>query len=323
MNLHQYSRVLIIRLKISGLPGVSKTDQQETKILVNSKGTNKRHARVTKTLFSDSLRAIDLRKLTTEVRNWLRAVSLPGEVDGKYMIPAARFRELAAKLNTFQTKYHQIVDDFIQNLAGEILVDQLGKQGMFTESDYPTATEIARHAKFDWGFEPLPESSGFLGMFDNEALDRDYADKHENHIASMFEKATAANLNRLQTRLVKAINTLANYSGATGQRLRANDLIAGLETDGREAKALNVSNDSEVARIGQEMIDFAASFPIPDNLKEVTIRARALAELQALLGDEISEPIMDAEFQQVPVEVESETVVESPTIPENIFEMSF
>lgn len=323
MNLASYANVLIIRLAISGLPGVSKTDQQETKILVNSKGTNKRHARVTKTLFSDSLRAIDLRKLTTEVRNWLRAVSLPGEVDGKYMIPAARFRELAAKLNTFQTKYHQIVDDFIQNLAGEILVDQLGKQGMFTESDYPTATEIARHAKFDWGFEPLPESSGFVGMFDTEALDRDYADKHENHIASMFEKATAANLNRLQTRLIKAINTLTNYSGAAGQRLRANDLIVGLETDGREAEALNVANDERVAEISQALIDFSSSFPIPDNLKDHTIRARALAELQTILGDGISEPIVNAEFEQAPALPEVETVAGTPAVPENIFEMSF
>lgn len=287
LNLSTYARVLIIRLAIAGLPGVTKTDRTETKKLVDDKKTTKRHARVTKTLFCDSPKAAELQKLTTEVRNWLRVITLPGEVDGKYMIPAARFKQIADKLNEYQKKYNSIVDSFINNLAGEIALDQAGKQDLFDVSDYPTATDIARHAKFDWGFEPLPESSAFIGMFDCEALAADYADKHENHIQSMFERATQANMDRMQSRIQKSIDTLKKYAGEAGQRLASKALVANMEKDGSESRALNVANDPEVARIGQAMVDWAASYPVPENLKEPTIRAKAISELRGLIGTQI------------------------------------
>lgn len=284
MKLSDYAKVLIVRVTINGIPGLSRLDSEETAELTAARGTTKRHARVSKTLFADSNCANELKKIAAAVRNWIRIASLPGEIDGKYMIPASHFQAIGDRLNEFQSQYTAKLREFVENLDSEIESDRQAKHNLFDSADYPTAGEIMAKAGFTWGFEPLPEGAAFSQMFDSDALAADFAERHNQHIQELFARAAEVNRERLAAKITDAITRLRRYTGEPGQRLAYNALVDGLIDAGKLAKSLNVARDPATDTLADELAQIMTELLEPETLKDSVVRQELIGKLSRIVA---------------------------------------
>ena len=288
LNLTDFATVLIVRCRITGIPGINKQDKSRTLDLAQKNNTTRRHGRVTKTLFADSHRARAIKQIGASVRNWLRINTLPGEADGKYMVMASSFQEVSDKMNEWQNSFNTALDDFVDNLPEEIAHDMRAKQNLFDVDDYPTAEAVRAAASFGWGFEPLPQSTGFSDMFDSAEITRHMEQQHEQHLRDLFESATEVNLERLRGRISASMGQLRRYSGEAGQRLHCSGIVDGMADTARQAAGLNVAKSSEVADLANAMLSWADEYNPCDVLKDANVRERAIRELGQMLPSEAS-----------------------------------
>lgn len=333
MSLAKYSKVLILRVEISGLPGSSKLDKSETEKLTADNKTTKRHGRVTKTLFADSERASKLRSLAAAARNWIAANALPGDANGKYMVPAAKWERFAKVLKGFEDEYNDVRDKFVADLDAEITEDQTAKNGLFKLEDYPTAQQIQTHARFKWVFEPMADSDAFADIFDDDAIAADFRDKFDTHKHDLIEEARTVNLSRLRGAIKETVEKIRDYNAKVGKgkrtACRGESWVKNLKDAAQLSRDLNVTDCPETNDLALS-VESALMGVDGSALKDDVPRENFRSSLQKLVSDpqppipqEIDAAI-DAPVQQEPCQsVQENQDSHSPVSVPNLDDLDF
>jgi hypothetical protein len=173
-----FQKGCLVQLSVSKWGGVKKIDKSKIANMVHR--TEADWVTATKKLVDpDSLKPIC--KINNSARNWLGTLSLPFPITGMVFIPKNLINEVDQKLNEFQCKYNQAVEDFAQdyNYLRETARSYLGE--LFNEVDYPV--DIARKFNFTWRFVILDIPNGEHRILAPEV----YAREKEKFVQTMIE----------------------------------------------------------------------------------------------------------------------------------------
>ncbi len=299
------AKVLILVVSKSGIPGKNKTDKTATENMVAENGTTSDHAKAVKRLFAKSDRVKRIDKLASAVSQWLASFALPGDVAGRYIVPAARFREIGDRMRQFQAEYLNLIADFADHLAEEIENDRQGKSGLFRAEDYPNSDDIRTAAKFNFHFEPFANAKQFAEIYDNEAIQTELQTCLEASQRALLYRAEETCRGALESAISRAIARVRNYDERTNagerSRLAAENIITTLQDAASLADDLNFTDCPEIGRLSNGALIACANVmrdcdqenPF-DCLKDASTRTGFVSDLSILLsGEQPPEPVTE------------------------------
>lgn len=178
-----FQKGCLVQMSVSKWGGVKKIDKTKIANMVHRTGAD--WVTATKKLVDpDSLKPIC--KINNSARNWLATLSLPFPIAGMVFIPKNLINEVDQKLNEFQSKYNEAVQDFVQDYTYLRETARSYLDELFNEVDYPI--DIAKKFNFTWRFVILDIPNGEHRILAPEV----YAREQEKFVQTMEEARVMA-----------------------------------------------------------------------------------------------------------------------------------
>lgn len=215
------------------------------------------------------------------------ARSLPWLDDGARIMSAAGYLEFAKELRGVKDEFDAAVSKFIGGYGDFVDDARRRLNGMFKESDYPAATDIAGRFRFERRIWPLPASDDFrvsVGAESQAEIRREIADQLNSAMSGAMSDA----FRRVAETVGAMAQKLAEFQPAKGKGDKASGIFRdSLVENVRELTgllpSLNITGDARLAEIAERMKALCASDA--DVLREdADVRAHVQKEAAAIVA---------------------------------------
>ena len=198
---------LLVELSVSQWTA-RKLDKSTTEELVKGKNAgDKGAARVNKHLFAGRSELENINKYVSEIRSYVYNNTLPWSDSGIRLLPSARFMEFNAKMQEYEDKFYNLVDEFVSVYPSLITAQAMALGDMFNRDDYPQPNDIAHRFSFNTNYMPVPSSGDFRVDIGNDAQAElkaklvQIADERVEHAINGFKDRLVEHLKRMSDRL--------------------------------------------------------------------------------------------------------------------------
>lgn len=263
-----------------------KQDRKATQEVAKNHGTDARVGRYHKDLLPDATEHEAILKLRNAWRVRHYELTLPWGDDGGRVIKSAAFLDYAADYRTYKQQWDEALEAFFAAYPSLVAKAEMRLNTLFNANDYPPVEKIKDRFDVRLTTYPLPDAQDFRII---DGIPPEEADR-------LIEEATAG----INARLGEAIRDLwtrmHEVTANMQQRLAApigekggkfhDTLVTNVQDLLQLLPKLNVTNDPEIAKIGEEMKGLAAHEPQvlrenPEAREATRKRAEALAKRMA------------------------------------------
>jgi hypothetical protein len=175
--------------------------------------------------------------------------SLPWQDDGYRILPAANYLTYTREMSGLRDRFDAAVRAFLANYESYVDDARRRLNGMFKDTDYPVAAEIARKFTFDVGIMPMPDAADFRVNVAADELSRIKAD-----IETRTNAAVAGAVRDLWQRIHDCVAHISERLGA--YKIGADDKVSNPFRDSLVGNMrdlvellprLNVTGDADLA----------------------------------------------------------------------------
>jgi hypothetical protein len=233
------SNAMLAQTSIS-MFGQSKKDKNESNKYAQSHSTTTDSVKVIKTLF-DKNDIAEIKCHATMARNAHAKYTLPWNDQGQRLLPCSVFARYQAEMSEYKSNFDFAVSQFVDKYDAILYRNKQRLNGLFNQSDYPTADEIGSRFQMKTSVTPMPKTDDFRV---NELSDADIASIKKGYEVEIQEKlkgTQAEILNRFKDLVVHMRDVLKDsdrvFHKSSADKIR--DLVA-------LAPKLNVMDDPDL-----------------------------------------------------------------------------
>jgi len=263
-----------------------KLDKSTTEEVVNTKkAQNKGAARVNKHLLAGRNELEVINQHVGTIRTYLYDVTLPWSDSGLRLLTTAKFMEFNQRMQEYEDKFNQLVDDFVTAYPTLITAQAMALGDMFNRTEYPTADDIKHRFEFRVNYMPVPTSGDFRIDVGNEAQQelqsklQKLADERIEHAMSDIKTRLKDHLARMSDRL--SVDTVG---GELKTRMFHNSLLDTAHELCALAKDLNITQDAELEQARVALKNAISGIAVDDLRKDIPTRTEVKKEVDAILS---------------------------------------
>lgn len=285
------TRAMLVSLKITAWSS-SKLDKAVTSEVLDQKGaTDQKAGRFTKALVANKAMA-EIKAISTGARQRHYELTLPWSQDGSRILPTAMFETYDGDMKQAKDKYEAAVRDFLAIYPNEVQEARSRLGDLFNENDYPDVHDIESKFVWQYVFSPLPTSDDFRVSMSQEMADQ-IKKQYEEHAAEQIKLAN----NDLWQRAYGVISHMAERLEAFGDKAsdKPNGRIKTFQVStienvkelAQSLKGLNISQDPDLDKLADEMIEQLTQYD-SDDLKTDTLIRQRVAKTAKKMADDIN-----------------------------------
>jgi hypothetical protein len=263
-----------------------KLDKSTTEEVVSNKNAqNKGAARVNKHLLAGRSELEVINQHVGTIRTYLYDVTLPWSDSGLRLLTTAKFMEFNQRMQEYEDKFNQLVDDFVTAYPTLITAQAMALGDMFNRTEYPTADDIKHRFEFRVNYMPVPTSGDFRIDVGNEAQQelqsklQKLADERIEHAMSDIKTRLKDHLARMSDRL--SVDTVG---GELKTRMFHNSLLDTAHELCALAKDLNITQDAELEQARVALKNAISGIAVDDLRKDIPTRTEVKKEVDAILS---------------------------------------
>lgn len=263
-----------------------KLDKSTTdEVLKGKQAGDKGAARVNKNLLAGRKELEIINQLVGEVRTYMYTNTLPWSDTGIRLLPSAKFMDFNNTMSTYESKFNDLVTEFITVYPTLITAQAMALGDMFNRNDFPAPSDIAHRFDFRLNFMPVPTAGDFridvgndaqqeikmkLSKLADERIEnamRDIKTRLKEHLARMSDRLTVDVVNKeVKTRVFhdSLLNTAHDLCGLV--------------------KSLNVTNDQDLEQARKELEQAISGIDVQDLRKDMPTRTEVKASVDAILN---------------------------------------
>jgi hypothetical protein len=239
-------------------------------------------ANVYKALLPDSPELLAVQKGATAFRTWVYNTTLPWDDNGGRVARVEKHMDFMMEAGERIRALEELVEAFIGSYDRSIEESRFKLNGMFNQSDYPTAFELRRKFAFHIECEAVPEAQDFriIDGLPQEEVDRLVADAGST-VERRINAAMADAHERMVEVVVKMASTLKQYGSKEIKKFN-DTLITNIQDLCDVMGGLNLTNDKRLAEITRRAARLA-TYDLKDLRQIEVTRNAAIAEANALI----------------------------------------
>lgn len=215
--------------------------------------------------------------------------TLPWADDGLRILTAKGYFDYGRAMSPIKAEFDSAVRDFIAGYDSYVAEARHELNGMFKDSDYPSAAELPSRFSFRWKILPAPDAGDFrveIGDAEAEAIRAD--------IEARNKEATQDAMRDAWRRVAERVGLMADKLAAYKPAQRKGDKAEGIFRDSlvenvRELvsllPALNVTNDPRLDDIAARMARELCTVDAEGLRESDSIRAGVAAKAEAIVKD--------------------------------------
>jgi len=205
MNLND--RALLVQLSISQWTA-RKYDKKATQEVAHQFNAANTAGRYNKALLPMNDYLDRVHKKTTFIRNKFLENTLPWGIEGTHMLPTSNYLNFMTEYRKERDDWNTLVRDFLNNYDSlkQAAAHSLG--GLYSESDYPTAAELAHKFNIDMAIFPVP-ATDFRVAIASDELSR-IQEEVSKRVEQAQTKAMREVWHRLFDRVQKMVEKLSD-----------------------------------------------------------------------------------------------------------------
>jgi hypothetical protein len=203
--------------------------------------------------------------------------TLPWNDRGWRLLPTANFEQYATFVRKARAEWESAVADFLAEYEQLVDSDRQRLNGMFNESDYPSAREIAKRFWLRVEYNPVPAEGDFrldLPVAQLEAVEQNAQER----VARSFAAAVTdgwARLHEIVSHLAERCELKPNARHDDAAITAAREMVDILTR-------LNISGDKNLEKIRKQVEGSIAKLDV-DTLKEDSARTAAAEKAKSIL----------------------------------------
>ena len=246
-------------------------------------------ANVYKALLPDSPELTAVQKGATAFRTWVYNTTLPWDDNGGRVARVEKHMDFMSEAGDRIRALEDLVDTFIGSYDRSIEESKFKLNGMFNQSDYPTAFELRRRFAFHIECEAVPEAQDFriidgLPPEEVERLVHDAQDGVERRINAAMADAHE----RLIEVVVKMATTLKQYGSKEIKKFN-DTLITNIQDLCAVMPSLNLTNDKRLTELTRRA-ERLSTYDLKDLRGMPELREAAIAEAMAVISFADNQP---------------------------------
>lgn len=211
-----------------------------------------------------------------ELRAFYYENTLPWSKDGQRILPTANYQDFTEGVRTFRRAYQLLADDFIREYPFLMEGARVLLNGLFNETDYPTADEMHERFSIDVETLPVPTADDFRVALASEEVER-IQHQIESRLQQEMANANKDLWNRLRDAVDNMVLRLSNPEG------RFHDtLVTNLQKVVELVPKLNVTGDQDLQNVS-DVCSAALAVHSPQALRDdMVLRARVAAQAKEI-----------------------------------------
>lgn len=258
-----------------------KKDKGESLKVNTAAGAVDGAANVHKQLLPDSPELLAVQKWATGFRTWIYDTTLPWDDSGWRIGRTIRHMDFMAEAGDRTRVGEALVNDFIDTYQRAVEEAKFKLNGMFNQSDYPSADEVRRKFCFSVDCMTMPTSEDFRVV---DGVEQAEVDRLVEVAKTDTEQRIGAAMKEAYSRLYDVVSkmaiTLTQYGNKDIKKFN-NTLIGNITTLAAIMPALNLTDDPALAELTRQA-ERLASYDLMDLRENETTRNAAIREASSL-----------------------------------------
>lgn len=267
--------------------GATKTDKEVSAEVARQHGASQDAGRYVKNLVPEKTPSLlKLRQIGNAAEAEHRARTLAwGERKGLRILSSTGYLDYCAAMRRWQDTWNAAVDDFCADYARILAGEATRLNGLFKASDYPSATGVRALFSLGYTVDALPTAADFRCDLPDFEVARIRAEIEAREAAEQaaYRREVAE---RIRVEVGHMAERLRAYTvtkdGATG--VFRDSLVDNVRHLAGLVPALNVTNDPDLARIGEEMARDLLAYSPAELRANPDVRAETAAAADAILA---------------------------------------
>jgi len=263
-----------------------KLDKSTTdEVLKGKQAGDKGAARVNKNLLAGRKELEIINQLVGEVRTYMYNNTLPWSDTGIRLLPTAKFMDFNDTMSTYESKFNDLVTEFINVYPTLITAQAMALGDMFNRNDFPAPTDIAHRFDFKLNFMPVPTAGDFRIDVGNDAQ-KEIKEKLSKLADERIENAMRDIKTRLKEHLAMMSDRLSVdvVNKEVKTRVFHDSLLHTAHDLCNLVKSLNVTNDQDLEQARKALEQAISGIDIQDLRKDMPTRNEVKASVDEILN---------------------------------------
>ena len=275
---------LLVRLKIGVYSG-NKVDQELSEKIVAQEDAQLNAGRWIKNTLADADQVKKLKANAQAARNLNYSYTLPWDAKGDRILPTTMFKQHTEEMQTLQEEQIILKDDLKQNYQSIKDSAKIVLGNSFNEEDYPEVDDLLEKFYFDIHYHKISDpDTDFrikLQEDDKNQIRESMRDLHARTLKKAH-KELWGRCHEVVSKMVERLGTEQLSNGVSRPKIFKDTLVSNIEDLCQLLDNLNITNDPDLAMIGQE-IRHAIVGAKPDDLrKSEEIRTKVRGDAQRI-----------------------------------------
>ena len=262
MNISE--KAMLVALSISAWSG-RKYDKDATAEVAQNHGTDASRAGRFNKILVNPISLKDITSIAGNARNYTMSVTLPWLNDGIRIIPVDIYLEYVQRMSEYRSQFNQAVDKLLVEYDALVKQARLDLNGLFKESDYPSAESIRRKHAFNVRVFNLPDSNDFrVSLSESEfqstkqEIEQNLSEAQDNAVRDVFQ--------RVSMRMEHMLKRLKEVEANDGKGIRES-MMNNINDLADILPKLNITNNPDIDGIAMQIKHDLATIT-SDDLRE-------------------------------------------------------
>jgi len=262
MNISE--KAMLVALSISAWSG-RKYDKDATAEVAQNHGTDASRAGRFNKILVNPISLKDITSIAGNARNYTMSVTLPWLNDGIRIIPVDIYLEYVQRMSEYRSQFNQAVDKLLVEYDALVKQARLDLNGLFKESDYPSAESIRRKHAFNVRVFNLPDSNDFrVSLSESEfqstkqEIEQNLSEAQDNAVRDVFQ--------RVSMRMEHMLKRLKEVEANDGKGIRES-MMNNISDLADILPKLNITNNPDIDGIAMQIKHDLATIT-SDDLRE-------------------------------------------------------
>lgn len=268
---------MLVNLQIGQWTG-HRLDKEASARVTTEAGADADAARVNKHLVpKESLKPIV--QAAGAVRTHFYAKTLPWKDNGDRILPRSIYTQFIEEHGELLSKFRAAVDEFVDNTYATVRDRAEFRMGaLFKDDDYPLPRSLRNRFYVNLDIDAVTEAKDFRVQMDALAVD-----VIRDNMERALTRRVANAMQDVWERLAKTVNYFAERMD--GDAVFRDSTVNNLTEIVELLPALNITNDPNLERIRQEVLDKLGGIEPKDLRNDTLIRKRAAQEAKDIIAN--------------------------------------
>lgn len=252
-----------------------KMDKQVSAEIDQNKNTRARAGNYNKNLMAGTDKLEKVTNLAAGIRNWHYIHTLPWSDNGQRLLPMANFFDYKTTLGEKRQALEDALNEFLREYQTLVTAMAFKLGDLFNPTDYPPVDVVRKKFYFNVTFSPVPDSGDFRV---------DIAEEYRKELDDLNAKREKQAMLDVWNRMYECLLHMSEKLSGEKKQIFRDSMVDNAVELCTVLTKLNVTNDSKLEHMRQEMEKMLIGLEAKDLRKNDSVRHATKARVDELLS---------------------------------------